>query len=189
MEALEMILAAIKATPAQYLQQVLNSRNPFHPDQKGSAWTMPWSRENLLQSLEFEVISEFTPEGGGFVPRPDRPCKYFKVSIPGMLGVVPLTSLDQGVLVQIADPKGTCGSPGGGVEAHLPYGGDKLGKVDHSTFILGPSETPEGEYILWTAHPGDPSPRYTPVDRPDLIGVTMTAQEAMGLGLTMVNLR
>lgn len=189
MEALEMLLAAIKGTPEGYLQKVLDSRNPFHPDQKGSAWTMPWSKRNLLEGLEYEVIEEFVPEGGGFVPRPDRPCRYFRVSIPGWLGVLPLEQLAPDVMVMICDPKGTCGSPGGGVEAHLPYGGDKLGKVEWSTFILGPSETPEGEYILWTAHPGAPSPRHTPVDRPDLIGVSMTAAEAMGLGLTMVNLR
>ena len=146
-------------------------------------------KEDLLRVISQEEVEEFVPEGGGFVPRPDRPCRYFRAPISGLLGVVPLTSLDQDVLVQIADPKGTCGSPGGGVEAHLPYGGDKLGEVDHSTFILGPAQTDDGEYILWTAHPGDPAPRYVPVDRPEFIGVTMTAQEAMGLGLTMVNLR
>lgn len=188
MEALEMILAAIRATPGDYLQKVLDSRNPWHKDQKGSMWTMPWSRDNLIRGLEFEVIEEFQPEGGGFVPRPDRPCKYFRVSIPGYLGVIPLASLDPDTRVQIMDPKGTCGTPGGGVEAHLLYG-EKVGKVNHSTFILGPAETPEGEYIVWTAHPGDPSPRYNPVDRPEFIGVTMTASEAMKLGLTMVNLR
>lgn len=189
MEALEMLLAAIKGTPEGYLQQVLNSRNPFHPDQKGSAWTMPWSLQNLLNGLEYEVIEEFVPEGGGFIPRADRPCRYFRVSIPGHLGVISLASLAPDTRVQIMDPKGTCGSPGGGVEAHLPYGGDKLGRVDHSTFILGPAQTEAGEYIIWTAHPGDPAPRHTPIDRPDLIGRTVTAQEALALGLTMVNLR
>jgi len=185
-----MLVAAIRRTPGGYLQQVLDSRNPGSPTQKGSCWKWPIrDMEVLLHYLRDMEITEFSPEGGGFVPRADRPCRYFRAPIPGLLGVVPLASLDPDQRVWIADPKKTCGTPGGGVEAHWYVGDTKVGEEASTTFILGPAETPEGEYILWTCHPGAPSPRYSPVDRPDLIGQMLSVREAIAIGLTGVNLR
>ena len=189
MEATLMLVEAIRRTPGDYLQQVLDSRNPGHPSQKGSVWMASIDdKEDLLRVISQEEVEEFVPEGGGFVPRADRPCRYIRVAIYGYLGVMPLADLPPETEVVLLDPKGTCGTPGGGVQAHLPNGGEKLGVERWATFILGPNDTPEGEYILWTCHPGAPA-RYTPVDRPDLVGKTVTVREAIEFGLTGVNLR
>ena len=193
------LVHAIRKSDKTYLQGILNSRNPLHPDQKGSAWIKEFSVGTLIDRIENTYTTpapvQFTPEGGVYVPVEGHPCIYLSVDIEGWLGVMPLADLDPETQVILLDPKGTCGTPGGGVQAHLPAGGRKMGWEESSTFILGPdTDQPLDEdghhpYVLWTAHPGMPTGRYEPVDRADLVGKTVTAQEAIELGLKSVNLR
>jgi len=192
------LITAIRATDPKYLTGVLESRTPFHPNQKGSCWIEEFSVGTLIDRIENTYTTpepeEFTPEGGGYTPVPNHPCRYLRVDIEGWLGVMPLSDLDPETLVILLDPKGTCGSPGGGVQAHLVNGGKKLGWEEFSTFILGPDtdrtlEDGTHPYVLWTAHPGAPTGRYQPLDRADLVGKTVTAKEALELGLQSVNLR
>ena len=192
----QIVAEALRQSDVNYLTQVLNSRTKGHPEQKGSEFSEIYTLDSLraLLSEGLPVRPSRMDPTNVFTPVPGYPCQYFEVDVRGYVGVMPLQDLPGDTLVHLLDPKGTCGTPGGGVQAHLPAGGEKLALVDFSTIILGPDtdrtlEDGTHPYVLWTIHPGLPSGRYEPIDRPDLVGAVVTAADAIDIGLKSVNLR
>lgn len=75
----------------------------------------------------------------------------FRADIPGLLGVLPVTSLPPGTEIIMADPKGT-----GFYSAHVnenAVANIAREKTSYSTLILGPEN---GREVFYTFHPGDP---------------------------------
>ena len=188
------IIDAFKATQFGYLNHTVNSRTEGHPDQDGSFFEGEVDIHGLIHFIGQNpnaALEEITPESGIYRPHPDYPCRYIKANIPGYLGVAPLSSLDQNAIVEFRDPKGTCGTDGGGVAAYYKTEGN-LGREDYSIFILGYDEFRKDQdgthpYILWTVHPGPVSrERYNPVDDPSLIGVRVTVRQAIKMGFHQV---
>ncbi len=134
-------------------------------------------------------------------------CKAYKAYIPGHVGIINLDKLYPGAEVTLDDRKGTgkvsavvthnwfCGNP-----HPAPYSscgprnpgdcGDDWGcrsvkiskpHVDFTVIIIGEHE---GNEVVFTFHPGDPvSPSEVPAE-PGMHGKTITAWEALKMGLS-----
>jgi hypothetical protein len=178
------LIDALANGDINYFKQTMSRRSPGTPDQKGSVFLDSWNPFQLVRFILDYNVEEFVPENP-WCPidgRPDLPCRYFKLVIPGRLGIIQLTDLPKGTKVEIRDDKNVVNTAGGSVQAHIS---GKLGEfVETTTLIVGPMETDLTKYEFFTVHPGLPIFGGKNVKREDLIGQSITASEAIDIGLT-----
>jgi len=109
-------------------------------------------------------------------------CTAFKTKdIPGgMYGVVMLADLPDDADLVILDQKNT------GYASLCVNGGMRV-PAEETWLILGPAET--GEEVVWTLHPGAPTPRATTPTDMLPVGTKLTKAEAIALGFNSANIR
>jgi hypothetical protein len=179
-------------TDLTHLALTFNQRNPGE-GQVGSRWDETQSPASLIAAAE-------TPYGYDAGDNAFGGCEYFQLPIPGSLGILPIDAvIHMGVgpdgaerKVSLEDPKKTTGSSGGGVQAILDVTEIQYAlharKVRFSVVSLGREK--EGAPLqVFTVHPGDVSPYVPGLNKPELIGRVVTAQEAKDLGVLIVKLR
>ena len=170
-ELAQRVVDAIRNTPKEYLEVMLNMRSLYHPENTGS----------VIAAHPHEILDLLM--GAQWV-RYDHPditalAVGFRADIPGRVGIIPLSDLDPQHPVVLEDPKGT-----GAVSAVVENVGDRI-MVGHTTMILGPREDGQGEQV-WTFHPGDPiRPSEVPASK---AGIS-TVGEAVALGLEYAKVR
>ena len=170
------LAAALANTSIEYINKVLGERNPNSPTQAGSSFNTDLTVEDLKKAFEGEAV-EVDMGSERF-----SDCLYFRLPIPGKVGVVDLRSLQQDLKVDLLDPKNTLGTKGGSVECYLRNDQSSVdrSKVDYSIVILGREEGQE--YKVWTVFPGPVTPRPGPIGDASLLGKTVTVAEALRLG-------
>ena len=138
------VLSALKATPADYLSQTIQTRTPEH--RAGSYFDMtPQQLKQELFSAKWEPYNPLDAEGHPLISGGAR---GYRATIPGgRLGMVPVEQLPAGANLYLIDPKGTG-------KWSLSTIGTAEPKTDTATMIVGPDEA--GKHSLWTFHPGEP---------------------------------
>lgn len=160
----------------KHVLHTLKERNPG-PEQAGSTFLETQTLDSLQSTFgsatEVDMGTERYAE-----------CLYFRLPIPGKVGVVDLRSLDQSLMVDLKDPKGTLGTKGGSVEVYLRNDQSTVDRsvVDYTTIILTKES---GEYEVATFHPGPVVPRPKAVNDASLLGKTVTVAEALKLGFVI----
>jgi hypothetical protein len=172
---------ALNNTPADYLNSVISMRSPTSEDRAGSFFDTEVGTHEIMEAAERAEV--YTPGEGQSLPI----CKYFRLPLPGTVGMVDLDTLPEGATLNLEDPKGTVGTEGGGVSCvYRGEGVDNLARADFSVLILGPSEEDESKLCVWTIHPGDTTPRPgDAVNDPKHVGRTVTVDEAKALGFVL----
>jgi len=154
-DASEEVAAIIDNTDPAYIQKTLDMRNPGGQIQAGSKFLDVMSIEDL-KSADWEPLQD---------PNIKAPAIAFTASIPGKLGIVSIDNLadDQPVAFQLAHG-GTGGKTGDSAELVAAFP-DELLFVENTTLIAGPHN---GKTVVWTFHPGDPSPPFNDILMTDL---------------------
>lgn len=159
-----------------HVEKTLGERNPG-PNQAGSTFTTPQTVDSIKAACDKAVEVDVGSLKFG-------ECRYFRLPIPGKVGVVALDSLDQSLLVDLKDPKGTLGTEGGSVEVYLRQDQSEVDRsqVDYTMLVIGK----EGEdFEVFTFHPGPVVPRPKAVNDASLLNKTVTVAEALKLGFTI----
>jgi len=165
----------------KYIAELLSQRNPG-PTSAGSFWDKPQTVESIIESA---AHAEEVDVG----PLKFQDCRYFRLPLSGTIGVVSTDSVPAGTKLMLLDPKGTIGTPNGGVEAYWTTSAEelaKLSKVSWSLLIIG---TDNGESVVFTIHPGPTFARSKNQDNPELVNKMVTKEEAQALGITIVKLQ
>jgi hypothetical protein len=177
-----MLAAAIAHTDMDYLEKIFTQHSPG-PDQAGSVFAEKMTLLSLAAATKRA--------------KPHRPpedcihpaCSYFRIPVPGSLGMVDLKDLPKDAELTLTDPKGTIGTDGGGVAAEFAVEETAPMTVDFSTIIVGPREDDKNILQIWTIHPGECMPRPTDgVNNPELVGKKVNPAQAMELGLNCAKL-
>ena len=158
----------IKTMLPTYWDATVRSRTP------GSSNGSVFSFENVEQILFEDRIRDW-------VPFPECPnllpgCTAFKLcNIPGRLGIVELSKLDENTMLDVKDNKKT------GMAKCLLVNGTFGPETNEAVLILGEDQ---GVEVVFTFHPGLPvKPDEIPVEKLD--GRTsITVSEALGFGFT-----
>lgn len=183
-ELMYLLKSAIKNTPVGYFMQILRQRNPG-ADAMGSVFDVEQDYYSLMAEA---YCAQPYNAGASAIPG----CTYIQLPIPGTIGVVSLDSLPEDTELLLADPKNTCGSEGGGVDAYLNVLKGTGEKTEFTVAIVGPGDAKDKDGnplpVLWTIHPGHTVPRPVSVNKPELIGMTCTPSQAKKLGLTVAKL-
>jgi hypothetical protein len=175
--AREIMVAAIMSTPLDYMEKTIKSRNPG-PDSVGSWWAEPQTRTTLMAADWIEVQDQAHVAPG---------CRCFVAEIPGYLGAVPLTELDEAELV--VAPAHAGGIRGEAeVQLHLPRMAKFEQPVQQFTYaIVGEHE---GSQVVYTMHPGAPVAMPPKIQLADCggEGAELTVAEAIALGFKTAKL-
>lgn len=165
----ERVERAIIATPKDYLERTLASRAGSSPDRAGSYY-VDATPDEVLEAI---YSADWRPYQH---PSIQAPAVGFRAEIPGMLGVVHVAHLPAGAELRLAPiPK----LPEK-LELQVVTESDGI-PVRHSVMLLGPHE---GMEVVWTFHPGDPTPPSQYSNFPGLAGAVITPEEALSLGLS-----
>lgn len=105
-------------------------------------------------------------------------CTGFQAPLPGLLGIVELSSLPGDTTIVLDDRKNT-----GKVSATVE--GIRGEKVPFTVLILGPEQ---GEEIVFTFHPGEPVRPSQVTTELGLHGKKVTTSEALGIGLEIAKI-
>jgi hypothetical protein len=156
---------AFQNTDQQYLEDSVARRNPG-ADSVGSIFEKPQTLDDLVNA-KWEKYPH---------PAINSPAVGFKASIPGYLGVAEIAGLpdDQPVRFQPAHfGKATV------QDKKSPKFGMVLAEVvtaiptaqretKHTTLLVGPSREDPKKFVVWTFHPGDPTPRLPDITMEDI---------------------
>jgi hypothetical protein len=169
------------AADAKYITTLLEQRNPG-PNSAGSFWDKPQTVESIIESAAH--AEEMNVGALQF-----QDCKYFRLPLSGTIGVVGIDTLPAGTKLMLLDPKGTIGTPNGGVEAYYTVQAEELGKLSRVSWSLLIIGTDNGESVVFTIHPGPTFARSKNQDNPELVNKMVTKEEAQALGITIVKLQ
>jgi hypothetical protein len=170
----------IDNTDPQYVEKTLSTRNPTGALQAGSVFDETQTAESLKSANWMPLNS----------PAIKSPAIAFTANIPGKLGIVPIERIsdDTPVKFQLSHG-GTGGKSGKAIEVVSNFDAN-LARVNTTTLIAGPDQTDPNKYVMWTFHPGDPSPLSAEITEdivkqkfPDMRG---TVADAKGLGFNFV---
>ena len=170
----------IDNTDHAYLQKTLDTRNPGGGIQAGSVFQSPQTAESL-KSASWSPLqsSAINPPGIAFTAQ-----------IPGTLGVTPIDALPPGTPVRFQLSHGGAGGKSGVSMEVVAQFDSSLSAVESTTLIAGPSRDDPSKYVVWTFHPGDPSPMGKEITQstvlkhfPDSRG---TVEDAIDLGFNFV---
>jgi hypothetical protein len=170
----------IDNTDPAYLQKTLDTRNPGGGIQAGSVFQSPQTAESL-KSASWSPLqsSAINPPGIAFTAQ-----------IPGTLGITPIDALPPGTPVRFQLSHGGSGGKSGVSMEVVAQFDSSLSAVESTTLIAGPSRDDPSKYVVWTFHPGDPSPMGKEITQsvvqeqfPDGRG---TVEDAKSLGFNFV---
>lgn len=139
----------IDNTPEDYLEKTLRTRNPGGSIQAGSVFQDPQTKESL-KSAKWSPLNH---------PAIKSPAVAFTAQILGTLGVVPAEDLPPETPVKFQLSHGGSGGKSGKAAEVVAQFDASLGGVDNTTLITGPSKEDPKKFVVWTFHPGDPSPQ------------------------------
>ena len=170
-------------TALGHLALTFAQRNPSE-GQVGSRWSFKQTPASLIAAAAHAEVYDAGANAFGS-------CEYYRLPLPGMLGILPIEEV-LSRRISLEDPKKTTGTSGGGVQAILdvtPQEFEAFGRpVGFTVVALGREE--EGAPLqMFTVHPGDVSGYVPALNKPELIGQTMTGAEAKALGVVIVKLR
>jgi len=170
----------IDNTDPAYLQKTLDTRNPGGGIQAGSVFLSPQTPDSLKSA-------DWTPLHSSAI---NPPGIAFTAPIPGILGITPIDVLPPGTPVRFQLSHGGAGGKSGVSMEVVAQFNASLSRVDNTTLIAGPSRTDPDKYVVWTFHPGDPSPMGQEITQstvlshfPDSRG---TVEDAIDLGFNFV---
>ena len=184
----EFVLEALRNTPQDQLDNIINQRTSGHPAQAGSVFNPMYvvTRKLLEEFIAHdtgEVTDEVRAAGSSW-----KDCRYFQIPIGGTLGVVPTWHLDwDGVLLRLVDPKGDLGTDGGCIQAVYDGRPPRTAYVTYTTLVVGHDEAAGEPWNIWTMFPGDAVKLSEITDR-SLLGKKVTVDEARALGFETVKL-
>lgn len=141
--------AIIDNTDPTYIEKTLATRNPSGAIQAGSVFLSPQTVESL-KAADWEPFNH---------PAIQSPAIAFTAPIPGRLGVVPSSELPGTLPVRFQLSHGGKGGKSGTAAEVVAAFDASLGEVDSTTLIAGPDRQDPQKYVVWTFHPGDPSPQ------------------------------
>lgn len=170
----------IDNTDPAYLQKTLDTRNPGGGIQAGSVFQSPQTAESLKGA-------DWSPLNSSAI---NPPAIAFTAQIPGVLGITPIDALPPGTPVRFQLSHGGTGGKSGSAMEVIAQFDSSLSRVDNTTLIAGPSRDDPSKYVVWTFHPGDPSPMGKEISQstvleqfPDGKG---TVKDAKSLGFNFV---
>ena len=164
-EDTDVVAQAFKNSDPSYLEASIKQRNPG-PQAAGSVFTRAVTLEDL-------VNASWTPHDH---PNINPPAIGFKASLPGVLGIAEVSSLPDEQTVRFQPAHGgkvvvkdeespKYGQQLAEVVTNIP---EQNRQVEHTTLLLGPSKEDPEKLIVWTFHPGDPTPKFPDVTMDDV---------------------
>jgi len=138
----------IDNTDPAYLQKTLDTRNPGGGIQAGSVFQSPQTAESLKSA-------DWSPLQSSAI---NPPAIAFTALIPGVLGITPIDALPSDTPVRFQLSHGGSGGKSGVAMEVVAQFDSSLSQVDNTTLIAGPSRDDPSKFVVWTFHPGDPSP-------------------------------
>lgn len=164
MDTKSFVASAFANSDAAYLESCLAQRNPGQGG-AGSRFLSPVTLEELQRAAWEEYAHPAVMAG----------CRAFRAPIAGRIGIVRLSSLAPETEVTLDDRKSI-----GKVEAVVK--GVLGSEVDFTVLLTGPREGTEG-FEVWTFFPGEPINPSQVETTHYPHGTTVTAAEALTLGL------
>ncbi len=173
------VAAIFDNTDPAYIEKTLATRNPGGAIQAGSVFLEPQTLESLRgaawKPLSHEAIKP--------------PAIAYTAPIKGVLGVVPASRLPPETPVKFQlSHGGTGGKSGRAAEAVASFNSN-LGAVPNTTLIAGPAKE-GGGHVVWTFHPGDPSPMGAEITMDEVLekfpGGRGTVADAVGFGFNFI---
>jgi hypothetical protein len=162
-------MAKTAATEPDYWAKCLAQRSAYESP-CGSTYELTSGQlECALMASEWEEVSH---------PAVQAPCRVFKTTLAGTVGIVPLRSLKRDAVITIRDPKATGKGEACIDRANVP---SELATTTDTYMIAGDDE---GGFMCFTFHPGEPV-------RPSTLDygngqdgwTAMTVAQALGMGL------
>jgi|7_EtaG_2_1085326.scaffolds.fasta_scaffold08607_3 hypothetical protein len=156
-DTLDVVQGAFNNTDPEYLARSIQQRTKG-PQSAGSVFSQPTSVEDIA-SASWKPYAH---------PAISSPAVGFKSPIPGILGVADITDsqIPDEIMFQPAhggkamtkDPSPKTGEHEvlAEVVADIP---ENARHVAHTTLLLGPSREDKNKLVVWTFHPGDPTPQ------------------------------
>lgn len=139
------------------------NRKHFPPKPTGSWFTAAETPEEILAQAtqqrgslngdDRNLITKLHPELPESTFRDD--CRYLLVKTPGMLGIRNSDTVPDDTPLHVTYTKTGC-SPSITFEPGSPH--SKPTPTYYATIILGPAPTNPKQHVLWTLHPGFPTP-------------------------------
>jgi len=175
----EIINIAINATqslegtngvPAGYYAACLDQRLPGGKGSIYAGFTQRWQLDKALRKANYEEKAH---------PDIKAPCRGFVTyDIPGgEYGMIRIETQPNDATFVVVDDKNT-----GHVSIMLEGAAGRI-KTDETWLILGPADN--GEMVLYTFYPGEPTPRATTSTEQLPVGTRLTKAEALALGFNL----